>query len=456
MSTTEDETPDNDPLDSDPCGRVGLPWKLSRLRAKLSHKAKQEPKFRFYTLYDRIYRFDVLQAAYALVRKNNGSPGVDGVRFKDIEDAEGGVFQFLKDLQEELRSQRYQPQAVLRVYVPKPDGRQRPLGIPTIKDRVAQAATLLILEPIFEADFLDCSFGFRPGRSAHDALDAIRGHLAKGKRDVYDADLQGYFDSIPHDKLMKCVRMRIVDGKVLKLIRLWLTSAIEETDDRGRPTHRRPSAGTPQGGVISPLLANIYLHWFEVLFHRADGPANWAKAAIVRYADDFVVLAYYQGERLRKWIESTLQDRFGLTINREKTKVVKLNEVGGEPLEFLGFSLRYERSIWGTTSYLRVGPSRKTMGRFRDRLREMTSTRYCFMSALDVVSRVNRYLRGWSRYFGYGHPRRAFDEANYLTQTRMVSHLKRRSQRGNRSSQGRSFYAHLYDHLGLLRLCVNR
>jgi RNA-directed DNA polymerase len=208
--------------------------------------------------------------------------------------------------------------------------------------------------------------------------------------------------------------------------------------------------------VISPLLANSYLHWFEVLFHRADGPANWAKASIVRYADDFVVLAYYQGERLRKWIESTLEDRFGLTINREKTKVVKLNEVGGEPLEFLGFSVRYERSIWGTTSYLRIGASRNTMARFRDRLRELTSTRYCFMPTHAVVSVVNRYLRGWSRYFGYGHPRRAFDEANYHTQLRMVSHLKRRSQRGNRSSQSRSYYTHLYDHLGLLRLCVNR
>jgi RNA-directed DNA polymerase len=271
---------------------------------------------------------------------------VDGVRFQDIENASGGVRRFLQDLQEALRSKRYKPRAVLRVYVPKSDGRQHPLGIPTIKDRVVQAATLLILEPIFEADFLDSSFGFRPGRSAHDALDAIRGHLARGKREVYDADLQGYFDSIPHKKLMKCVQMRVSDGRVLKLIRQWLSSAIEETDDRGRPTHRRPSAGTPQGGVISPLLANIYLHWFEVLFHRADGSASWANASIVRYADDFVVLARYQGERLRDWIESTLEGRFELTINREKTKVVCLGEVGASRWSFWVFHCGTNALCW--------------------------------------------------------------------------------------------------------------
>lgn len=452
MSITEDERPDPNQPDDDPCGRTGLPRKLSGLRAKLNHKAKQEPKFRFYALYDRIYRFDVLQAAYALVRRNNGSPGVDGVRFQDIEQADGGVHQFLQDLQVELRSKRYKPRAVLRVYVPKPDGRQRPLGIPTIKDRVVQAATLLILEPIFEADFLESSFGFRPGRSAHDALDTIREHLAKGKREVYDADLQGYFDSIPHEKLMKCVQLRISDGRVLKLIRMWLSSAIEETDDRGRPTHRRPKAGTPQGGVISPLLANIYLHWFEVLFHRADGPGNWANAAIVRYADDFVVLARYQGERLRHWIESTLEDRFGLTINRDKTKVVRLGEIGGESLEFLGFSLRYEHSVLGTSSYLHVGPSRRSMSRFRDRVRDLTATRYCFRSVRHLVSEVNGYLRGWSGYFGYGHPRRAFAAANHHTYSRLMVHLKRRSQRKFRPPAGRSFYRHLYDDLGLMKL----
>ena len=219
-SITEEE---RDPID--PCGRTGSPPKVSRLRMKLSQKAKQEPKFRFYALYDRIYRMDVLQSAWRCVRKTKTAPGVDGVTFVDIEESEDGVQGFLQRLQEDLRSKSYMPDAVRRVQIPKPDGRTRPLGIPTIRDRVVQMAALLILEPIFEADFRDSSFGFRPGRSAHDALDAIRSHLGRGKREVYDADLKGYFDTIPHDKLLAALEVRISDRSVLKLIRLWLQSA---------------------------------------------------------------------------------------------------------------------------------------------------------------------------------------------------------------------------------------
>ena len=421
------------------------------MRQKLYRKAKQEPKFRFYVLYDRIYRRDVLTSAYRIARAKKGAGGVDGVTFEQIEASAGGAEGFVDEIHENLKRKQYRPSAVRRVYIPKPDGRQRPLGIPTIRDRVVQTAVLLIIEPIFEADFMDCSHGFRPKRSAHGALGEVYGYLKQGLTSVYDADLKGYFDSIPHDKLMKCLRMRVVDRSVLKLIRMWLKAPIEEEDGRGGRKISRSIKGTPQGGVISPLLANIYLHWFEKVFYSAGGPGTWAKAEMVRYADDFMVLARYQGSRLTGFIESKIESWLGLELNRDKTKVVDLRQTGTS-VDFLGYTFRYDRSIkGGVRRYLNVTPSSKALKAHRESLRKTLSRRQSHVPVRRLIEKVNRQQRGWANYFSFGYPRKAMRQMNWYVQCRLVGHLRRRSQRPFRLPEGRNYYEH-FKHLGLVYL----
>jgi RNA-directed DNA polymerase len=298
------------------------------------------------------------------------------------------------------------------------------------------------LEPIFEADFEDCSYGFRPGRSAHDALREIRGHLQAGFTEVYDADLQSYFDTIPHEQLMKCIAMRVSDRRMLNLIRQWLRAVIVEADDSGKPRYRRSREGTPQGGVISPLLANIYLHWFDKVFHRQDGPAHWAKAKLVRYADDFVVLARYQGAELVEFVETKMEDWLGLKLNQEKTRIVNLKEEGAS-LDFLGYTFRFDRSLYeGGGKYLNLFPSKKAVAREVAALHDLTSKRQSFKPVPVVIEEINQQTRGWGNYFKLGYPTKVFKRINGTILTRLQQHLNRRSQRRFKKPADESYYAY--------------
>jgi len=422
---------------------------VRKLQEALHAKAKGESKFRFYALYDKVYRQDVLSLALRRCRNNDGKPGGDGQTFADIE--KYGEQKWLEELAEELRTKTYQPQPVRRVYIAKEDGKQRPLGIPTIKDRVVQTAVLIVLEPIFEADLQPEQHAYRAGHSALDAVQVVQELLRSGHVDVVDADLSGYFDSIPHAELMQCVARRVSDKAVLHLIKLWLVAPVEEKDARGhvhRTTRNKDEGrGSPQGAPISPLLANLYMRRF-VLGWKTLGHEQRFQARIVNYADDFVICCKrYKGPRANDAMRS-MMERLKLTVNETKTKPCRLPQ---ETFDFLGYTFGRLYSPRKGTAYLGACPARKKIRKLCDSISDLTSRRFLTLDVDEMVGRLNRKLRGWAGYFCFGTVSKA-----YRTVDRHVAGRLRRwlQKKHKQPGAGLTSYPdpHLYEHLGLVRL----
>jgi RNA-directed DNA polymerase len=427
------------------------PQTIRTLQRKLYAKAKTEPAYRFYALYDKVYRADILSHAWRLVRSNGGGPGIDGTHFGVIERREG-VEGFLRDLARELQEKTYRAQPVRRVMIPKADGSQRPLGIPTIRDRVAQMAVKLVIEPIFEADFCDNSYGFRPKRSAHDAVDDIANALWAGHTQVIDADLSKYFDSIPHAKLLAVVAERIVDGGILALIKQWLKAPVIGEDKQGKRKTvgggKANSQGTPQGGVISPLLANAYLHLLDRIWER-HRLKDVLGAQLVRYADDFVVVCKRGVEEPLQVVRQVLE-RLGLTLNEAKTHIVDANTAG---FNFLGFTIQMGRGAKSGKPYPLVRPSDKAVKKIKARLTELTQRELTCIPLDDVVRNVNRSLLGWANYFHYRNSSLAMSKVRSHAEERLRTHLRKRHKVKDRGSALKRFRSSsLYERYGLYRL----
>jgi group II intron reverse transcriptase/maturase len=401
--------------------------RLQLLQRKLYLKAKQEKQYRFYILYDKIFLDYVLQEAYKQAKRAGGSPGIDRQSFAEIE--KQGRDQFLKDLKEDLRKRTYRPKPVKRVWIDKEDGSKRPLGIPTIRDRVAQTACKMIIEPLFEADFEDCSHGFRPKHSAHDAIRQIKEHLKADKTEVYDADLSKYFDTIPHDKLMRTLEMRISDPRVLHLIKLWLkTPVIEDGKTKGG---KKNTKGTPQGGVISPLLANIYLHLLDRIVNKPNGMFAKYQVKMVRYADDFVLMGKKINEKCLCNLREVL-NRMELTINETKSKLIQAQEV---PFNFLGFTVRYDRSVYNRDSrFWNIRPSDKSRKRVRQNIKAKLKTigHYPPEAVVDVL---NPIVRGWINYYSIekvSYMQVDKHKLTYYLRDSLTRYYNRKSQRRSR------------------------
>ena len=401
-------------------GPRGLPApdQVRKLQITLYRKAKSKPEYRFWSLYGEVQRADVLAAAWRRVKANAGAAGVDGVSIEEIAAEKETEAAWLSALREELHRKTYRPAPVRRVKIPKPSGGFRALGIPTVKDRVVQMAVYLVLMPIFEADFHPRSFGFRPGRQAHQAVEAIREALRMGKTEVVDADLAQYFDTIPHRKLMRQVARRVSDGMILKLIKAWLRAPIVETDESGGQTITANTCGTPQGGVISPLLANIYLHPLD----ESVNDRCREKPRMIRYADDLVILCRPgEGRGMKQRLSRWLQSR-GLALNETKTRVVRSCE---SSFEFLGFTFRWQQSRKGTP-YVHTEPSPAAEQELRYRVRELTRQKRTWKKAAAVIREVNQVIRGWGNYFALGHYQRSFRQMNHFISHRLRQWLWRK------------------------------
>jgi len=428
--------------------------KVEKLRAALHAKAKGSPDYRFYVLYDKVHRADVFAMAYKRCRANGGAPGVDEETFDDIEAY--GRDRWLGELAQDLRHRTYRPQAVRRVYIPKPHGKQRPLGIPAVKDRVAQMAAVLVLEPIFEADLQPEQYAYRPGRSALDAVMRVHTLLDTGHTEVVDADLSGYFDSIPHTELMRSVARRVSDRHMLHLIKMWLDAPIEEHDKRGRTrrtrTHRDEHRGTPQGAPISPLLANLYMRRF-VLGWKALGHEKRLDARIVNYADDFVICCRGTAREAHAVMREMMR-RLKLTVNEDKTH---LCQVPKQTFDFLGYTFGRYYSTRNGRAYVGARPSKNAVGRLCRSISEMTGRNRTYTSEAEQIIRINRALTGWANYFSLrlGPLTRTYDVIDAHVRRRIRQWLGRKHRM--RTTGGRRYSCQLlYENLGLLELRSNR
>lgn len=421
---------------------------VQKLQTALHAKAKESPEFRFYSLYDKIYRKDVLWTAWRRCLINGGAPGVDGQTFADIE--EYGVTKWLAELMEELRTKSYRPQAVRRVYIPKPDGKQRPLGIPTIKDRVIETATLIVLEPIFEADLQPEQYAYRKDHSAQAAVQAVHKLLIAGYREVVDADLSGYFDSIPHAELMQCIARRVSDKAVLHLVKLWLVAAVDEKDHRGRihrtTRNKDEGRGSPQGSPISPLFANLYMRRF-VLGWKMLGHERVLQARIVNYADDFVICCRGNADKALH-VMRDMMTRLKLTVNEAKTHVCRVPD---ESFDFLGYTFGRGYAPRTGRSYICARPSKKKIARLRRAISEQTSARWGLAEPEEIVGRLNLMIRGWANYFSYGSVSRAYRAVDYHARERLRQWLCRKHKVPGRGT-ARYPLQYGYQKLGLVEL----